>query len=125
MASLWNTTTTLGFGAITTLGNALVNTGTAVTTLANTSGAITLGTNGASYTIAEEKTTYHILGEYVEVKGWTDTYLIMVISTLNILKKPYYEELKKNNFRFPTEIEEYLKIAFRDDLIDEIMKPTF
>ena len=116
MASLWNTTST-ALGAL----------GGAVTTLANTSGAITLGTNGTStsYTIAEEKTTYHILGEYVEVKGWPDTYLAMIISTLNILKKPYYEELKKNNFRFPTEIEEYLKIAFRDDLIDEIMKPTF
>jgi hypothetical protein len=104
MASLWNTTSTA---------------------LANTSGAITLTNNTSTYTIAEEKTTYHILGEYVEVKGWTDAYLIMIISTLNILKKPYYEELKKNNFRFPTEIEDYLKIAFRDDLIDEIMKPTF
>ena len=114
MSSFWNTSTTLG---------AL---GGTVTTLANTSGAITLGTNGTStYTIAEEKTTYHILGEYVEVKGWPDAYLIMTISTLNILKKPYYEELKKNNFRFPTEIEDYLKIAFRDDIIDEIMKPTF
>ena len=115
MASLWNTTTTL---------DSLVG---ATTTLANTSGAITLGTNGTStsYTIAEEKSTYYILGEYVEVKGWTDAYLIMTISTLNILKKPYYEELKKNNFRFPTEIEDYLKIAFRDDIIDEIMKPNF
>ena len=114
MSSFWNTSTTLG---------AL---GGTVTTLANTSGTITLGTNGTStYTIAEEKTTYHILGEYVEVKGLTDAYLAMIVSTLNILKKPYYEELKKNNFRFPTEIEDYLKIAFRDDIIDEIMKPTF
>lgn len=117
MSSFWNTTST-SLGAL----------GGATTTLANTSGAITLGSNGTStnsYTIAEEKTTYYILGEYVEVKGWTDAYLIMAISTLNILKKPYYEELKKNNFRFPTEIEDYLKMAFRDDLIDEIMKPNF
>jgi hypothetical protein len=113
--SFWNTTST-----------ALGSLGSAVTTLANTSGAITLGSSGTStYTIAGEKTTYHILGEYVEVKGWSDTYLAMIISTLNILKKPYYEELRKNNFKFPTEIEEYLKIAFRDDLIDEIIKPTF
>ena len=115
MSSFWNTTST-----------ALGSLGGAVNTLANTSGAIALNPNNTStYTIAEEKTTYHILGEYVEVKGWTDAYLIMIISTLNILKKPYYEELKKNNFRFPTEIDDYLKIAFRDDLIDEIMKPTF
>jgi hypothetical protein len=116
MASLWNTTST-ALGAL----------GGAVTTLANTSGAITtIGSSGTStYTIAQEKTTYYILGEYVEVKGWSDPYLTMAISTLNILKKPYYEELRKNNFKFPTEIEEYLKIAFRDDLIDEIIKPTF
>ena len=115
MASLWNSTST-ALGAL----------GGAVTTLASTSAAITLGTNGTStYTIAQEKTTYYILGEYVEVKGWQDPYLTMAISTLNILKKPYYEELRKNNFKFPTEIEEYLKIAFRDDLIDEIIKPTF
>jgi hypothetical protein len=113
--SFWNTTST-----------ALGSLGSAVTTLANTSGAITLGSSGTSnYTIQQEKTTYHILGEYVEVKGWSDPYLTMAISTLNILKKPYYEELRKNNFKFPTEIEEYLKIAFRDDLIDEIIKPTF
>ena len=120
MSSLWNTTSTA-------LSNALVNTSTAVTTIANTNGAITLGTNGTStsYTIAEEKNTYYILGEYVEVKGWQDPYVTMAVSTLNILKKPYYEELKKNNFKFPIEIEEYLKVAFRDDLIDEIMKPTF
>jgi hypothetical protein len=113
--SFWNTTST-----------ALGSLGSAVTTLANTSGAIILGSSGTSnYTIQQEKTTYHILGEYVEVKGWSDPYLTMAISTLNILKKPYYEELRKNNFKFPTEIEEYLKIAFRDDLIDEIIKPTF
>jgi hypothetical protein len=116
MSSLWNTTST-----------ALSSLGGAITTLANNTSPIAIGSNGTStsYTIAQEKTTYYILGEYVEVKGWTDAYLIMAISTLNILKKPYYEELKKNNFKFPVEIEEYLKIAFRDDLIDEIMKPTF
>ena len=115
MPSLWNTTST----ATGVLGGA-------VTTLANNPATIALGSNGTStYTIAQEKTTYYILGEYVEVKGWQDSYITMAISTLNILKKPYYEELRKNNFKFPTEIEEYLKIAFRDDLIDEIMKPNF
>lgn len=115
MPSIWNTTST-ALGAL----------GGAVTTLANNTATIALGSSGTStYTIAQEKTTYYILGEYVEVKGWQDPYVTMAISTLNILKKPYYEELRKNNFKFPTEIEEYLKIAFRDDLIDEIIKPTF
>jgi hypothetical protein len=115
MSSLWNTTST-----------ALSSLGGAITTLANNTSPIAIGSNGTStYTIAQEKTTYHILGEYVEVKGWQDPYVTMAISTLNILKKPYYEELRKNNFKFPIEVEEYLKIAFRDDLIDEIIKPTF
>ena len=119
MASLWTATNTA-------ISNAINN-----TTFANTSGAIALGSHGTSansyntYKKKKKKTTYYILGEYVEVKGWQDPYVTMAISTLNILKKPYYEELKKNNFRFPTEIEDYLKIAFRDDLIDEIFKPIF
>jgi hypothetical protein len=121
--NLWSTTTT-ATGAVTTNTIGIgTNTG-AITTIGT--GNIALGSSGTStYTIAQEKTTYYILGEYVEVKGWSDPYLTMAISTLNILKKPYYEELRKNNFKFPTEIEEYLKIAFRDDIIDEIMKPTF
>jgi len=115
MPSFWNTTST-----------ALSSLGGAITTLANNTSPIAIGSNGTStYTIAQEKTTYYILGEYVEVKGWQDPHVTMAISTLNILKKPYYEELRKNNFKFPTEIEEYLKIAFRDDLIDEIIKPNF
>ena len=114
--SFWNTTST----ALSSLGGAITTIGT------NGTNNTVLGSNGTStYTIAQEKTTYYILGEYVEVKGWADPYITMAISTLNILKKPYYEELRKNNFKFPTEIEEYLKIAFRDDLIDEIIKPTF
>ena len=39
--------------------------------------------------------------------------------------QPYYDELKKNRFKFPEEIENCLRIGFRDNLIDEIMKPTF
>jgi hypothetical protein len=118
--NLWSTTTTAG--AVNTIGIG-TNAG-AITTIGT--GNIALGSSGTSnYTIAQEKTTYYILGEYVEVKGWSDPYLTMAISTLNILKKPYYEELRKNNFKFPQEIENYLKIAFRDDLIDEIIKPTF
>ena len=32
---------------------------------------------------------------------------------------------KKNKFKFPEEIDNCLRIGFRDNLIDEIMKPTF
>ena len=72
------------------------------------------------------KTTYHVLGEAIEVDGYGDPYLAVAISTLNILGKPFYDELKKNNLNLPSEIEEYLEIKFkileRDRKIKEILK---
>ena len=59
---------------------------------------------------------YHILGEDVEVSGsffYRDSNLISNISTLNVLGKPFLEELHKNGFLFPTEIEEYLDKKFK------------
>ena len=96
--------TTIGLGA----GNKIVSNGT-----------------GNLASVMYSKITYHVLGEDIEVSGYYDTNLIMIIATLNILKKPYYDELKKNNFKFPEEIDNFLRIGFRDDLIDKIMKPTF
>jgi hypothetical protein len=73
------------------------------------------------------KTTYHVLGEDIQVDGYGDTHLAVAISTLNILGKPFYDELKKNNITLPTEIEEYLELKFkileRDRKIKDILKP--
>ena len=122
MAQSWttnttaNSNTTIGLGAGTN------------TILANGNGNIAIGSGvyaGTSATIAPQKVTYHVLGEDIEVSGYYDTNLIMIIATLNVLKKPYYDELKKNKFKFPEEIDNCLRIEFRDNLIDEIMKPTF
>jgi hypothetical protein len=72
------------------------------------------------------KTTYHVLGEDIQVDGYGDTHLAVAISTLNILGKPFYEQLKKNNITLPTEIEEYLEVKFkileRDRKIKDILK---
>ena len=68
---------------------------------------------------------FHLLAEVEVVFGFWALVLVMIISILNVLKKPYYDELKKNRFKFPEEIENCLRIGFRDNLIDEIMKPTF
>jgi hypothetical protein len=72
------------------------------------------------------KTTYHVLGEDIEVDGYGDPHLAVAISTLNVLGKPFYDELKKNNLNLPSEIEEYLEIKFkileRDRKIKEILK---
>jgi thymidylate synthase len=72
------------------------------------------------------KTTYHILGEDVEVSGYIDGTTAIMISTLNVLGKPYYDELKKNNVSFSNEIEDFLKQKFkileRDTKIDSILE---
>lgn len=122
MAQKWFTNTTAN--ANTAIG---LTCGTNIT-LANGSGNIAIGSGvyaGTSANIASQKVTYHVLGEDIEVSGYYDTNLVMIISILNVLKKPYYDELKKNRFKFPEEIENCLRIGFRDNLIDEIMKPTF
>lgn len=84
------------------------------------------GLYGTSFNTTIAKTKYHILGEDVEVSGYIDGTTAMMISTLNILGKPYYDELKKNNVSFSNEIEDFLKQKFkileRDTKIDSILE---
>ena len=88
-------------------------------------GHAALGNYGTSFHTTISKTKYHILGEDVEVSGYIDGTTAMMISTLNVLGKPYYDELKKNKVSFSNEIEEYLKVKFkvmeRDTKIDSIL----
>ena len=81
-----------------------------------------------SFNTSLEKTKYHILGEDVEVSSYIDGTTAMMISTLNILGKPYYDELKKNNVSFSNEIEDFLKQKFkileRDTKIDSILEES-
>ena len=100
-------------------------TNSSITTSTLSSGQyLTLGGSTMNYSI--NKTTYHVLGEDIEVDGYGDPYLAVAISTLNILGKPFYDELKKNNITLPSEIEEYLEVKFkileRDRKIKEILK---
>lgn len=87
-------------------------------------GSSSLGIYGTSFntTINTQKSKYHILGEDVEVSGYIDGTTAMMIATLNVLGKPFYDELKKNNVHFSQEIEDYLKIRFRDTKIDSILE---
>ena len=86
------------------------------------------GLYGTSFNTSLEKTKYHILGEDVEVSSYIDGTTAMMISTLNILGKPYYDELKKNNVSFSNEIEDFLKQKFkileRDTKIDSILEES-
>jgi hypothetical protein len=93
--------------------------------VSNTTGNLVY--TGAAATV-KDTLIYHILGEDVEVSGsffYRDSNLISNIATLNILGKTFLEELHKNGFHFPTEIEEYLDKKFksleRDKKINDII----
>ena len=100
-------------------------TNSSITTSTLSSGQyLTWGGSTMNYSI--NKITYHVLGEDIEVEGYGDSHLAVAISTLNVLGKPFYDELKKNNLTLPSEIEEYLEIKFkileRDRKIKDILK---
>lgn len=93
--------------------------------ISNSSGQyLSWGGNTINYSI--NKSTYHVLGEDIKVEGYVDPNLAVAISTLNILGKPFYDELKKNDISFPTEIEDYLEVKFkiieRDRKINDLLK---
>jgi len=90
--------------------------------ISNTGNNMNYITSGYSSTI----TKYHILGEDFENNGYLDGTTAVMISTLNVLGKPFYDELKKNNVSFPDDmdkfIQERLKVLDRDKKIDSIIK---
>lgn len=96
-------------------------TGTSSTTITTSGSNLVYTAN-----ISTLKSTYHILGEDVEVSGfYQDGTTTVLIATLNVLGKPFLDELHKNNTFFPPEIEEYLEKKFkwigRDKKIDDII----
>lgn len=88
-------------------------------------GSSGLGIYGTSFNTTISKSKYHILGEDIEVSGYIDGTTAMMIATLNVLGKPFYDELKKNNVSFSNEIEDFIKQKFkilqREDRIDSIL----
>jgi hypothetical protein len=72
------------------------------------------------------KTTYVILGEEVSISGYKDIQLASCIAQINILGKPYYDELIKQGITFSDEIEKVLARKFiefeRDRKIDLVTK---
>ena len=113
-------------------GTPSVTSGSLIVSGTNSNTTITTGTPGSyivygnGNTLSFAKTTYHVLGEDIEVDSYANAELGIAISTLNMLGKPFYDQLKKNNVSFPTEIEEYLekkfKILERDRKIKDILK---
>jgi hypothetical protein len=100
--------------------------------------SISIGTNsgiistisGSSLTIGMTSYTrkFHVLGEDFDLSNNSgfDSNLVIIISTLNVLGRPFWEELKKQNVYLPEElkdfIEERLVILDRDNKINSIIK---
>ena len=122
------------FGTPSVTSGSLYGTGSSTLIISSTSSntIITNGTAGSyisygnGHTLSFAKTTYHVLGEDIQVDSYANAELGIAISTLNVLGKPFYDQLKKNNITLPTEIEEYLekkfKILERDRKIKDILK---
>jgi hypothetical protein len=89
-----------------------------------TPGRILASSGGA--TLYSHKAKYIILGEEVEVDGYQDSTTAIIISSINIMGKPFYDDLKKQNVHLPVEIEEFLEQRFiileRDKKIEDILK---
>ncbi len=100
-SGLWTTTNTLSSGS-------------------SISTSITGSSN--QFTIQSAKTKYHVLGEEVEVEGYKDASLTIILCNITIMGEPYYNELKKNGFVFGQELEDLFKRKFRDNKIDQILK---
>jgi hypothetical protein len=102
---------------LTTISNSNGSTLTAVS-----GGCINYVTTGYSFT----KSIYHILGEEFETDGYLDGTTAIMISTLNVLGRPFYDELRKNNVSFPDKMDKFiqqrLKIIERDKKIDSLIK---
>ena len=86
------------------------------------------GSWGTTATIQTPKITYVILGEEYEVESgsFMDASTASIIATLNVLGKPYWLELKKQNFSFGYDmdgfIEERIIVLDRDKKIDDLLK---
>lgn len=104
------------------------NTGNNITGTSNTN--IVYGNGytswGTTATIQAQKTTYVILGEEYETTGYPDPTLGMTIATLNVLGKPYWLELKKQQFSFGYDIDAFIEkriiVLDRDKKIDDLLK---
>lgn len=107
------------------------NTTNTTTTLTSNSGAILTTSNSGNINYfttgySAISTIYHILGEDFDSNGYLDGTTAVMISTLNVLGRPFYEELKKNNVSFPDDMDKFiqqrLKVLERDMKIESIIE---
>jgi len=93
------------------------------TTATLTSGSSTWSQNNPSYRFFHDNHKYYILGEYYNT-SYSDVNLSIIISSLNILGRPYYNEITKNGIFFDEKLDEFiqlrLKITERDSKLTQL-----
>lgn len=62
---------------------------------------------------------YNILGEEVELNLYNDS--VQMICMINVLGKPYYDQLKINKVHIPKDLDTILVRIFRDIAINKII----
>ena len=102
---------------------------TTISTTSNSGAILTSNSGNINYVTtgySAPSTIYHILGEDFETGNYLDGTTAVMISTLNVLGRPFYEELKKNKISFPQEMDEFiqqrLKVLERDMKIESIIE---
>jgi len=98
-------------------------------TTSNTSGSnIYTTTSSGNFAIYSQKAKYNILGDEFEIDGYQDPTIAIIISSINIMGKPFYDDLKKQGIHLPEEINEFLQEKFRilerDRKIDSVINKT-
>jgi hypothetical protein len=102
----------------------VINSGTS-STITNSSGSLYTTTTTNNTFIYSQKAKYFILGEEFEIEGYQDPTIAMMIACINIMGKPFYDDLVKQQVNIPEEIDEFIKKKFiileRDKKIEEII----
>lgn len=115
-------THTSNIGTTTISNSSLTN-----TTISSTSSGGYYSTLGAgNFTITPQTTTYNVLGEDVTVEGYKEPTIAIIVSSINVLGKPFFDDIMKQGIYIPNEIQAFLYKKFiileRDRKIDEIIK---
>jgi hypothetical protein len=104
------------------INNGLWTTNTSIDNLnINNNGLSTTNTSIGNLT-ASKTTKYHVLGEEIEVDGYKDNILTIILCNITIMGEPYYNELIKNGFDFTKDLEDLFKRKFRENKIDQILE---
>jgi hypothetical protein len=97
-----------------------------ITTISGGSSISTTSATIGTSTIGIQTNRYYILGEYIDlpINDFSGT-LSTILATLNVLGRPFYEELKKQPISLPNELSELIEkrliITERESKISSII----